>query len=92
MGKKAEPAFDDLLKHAESTERIVRQGVLLALQEVAPEPCNACVTRLEEIIEAQSAQMTLDYLTADTRVVLNYFKAKGGKGSGIKKAAEPAEE
>lgn len=93
MGKKAAPAFNDLLKHAESTDRIVRQGVLLALVQVAPTPCNECVDRLHEIVEAQSAQTTLDYLTADTRIVLNYFISAGGKASGKKAAPapEPAE-
>jgi hypothetical protein len=79
MGKKGEPAFKDLLKHAESTDRIVRQGVLLALVQVAPSPCNECVERLQDIIDAQSAQTTLDNLTSDTRIVMNYFIANGAK-------------
>ncbi len=81
MGKAAEPAFKDLLKHAESTERIVRQGVLLALVQVAPSPCNECVDRLAAVIDAQKDQTTLDYLTSDTRIVMNYFIGEGGKAS-----------
>ncbi len=93
MGKAAEPAFNDLLKQAESTDRIIRQGVLLAMVQVAPNPCNACADRLDAIIEAQSAQTTLDYLTSDTRIVLNYFLSQGAKlsGAGAKKPAAAAE-
>ncbi len=94
MGKKAAPAFDDLLKHAESTDRIVRQGVLLALVQVSPTPCNKCVVRLQSIIDAQSAQTTLDNLTSDTRIVMNYFISKGATivKPGMRKGAEPAAE
>mgnify|MGYP006179153607 CR=1 FL=1 len=91
MGKKAEPAFKDLLSHADSTDRIIRQGVLLALVQVAPSPCNDCVDRLDAIIEEQSQQTTLDYLTADTRIVLNYFIAQGAKGTGAAKKPAAAE-
>ncbi len=93
MGKAAEPAFKDLLKHAESTDRIVRQGVLLALVQVAPTPCDECVTRLDAIIEAQSQQTTLDNLTSDTRIVRNFFISAGGKAKSAAKAAPtpPAE-
>jgi hypothetical protein len=88
MGKKGEPAFKDLLKHAESTDRIIRQGVLLALVQVAPSPCNECVERLQSIIDAQSQQTTLDNLTSDTRIVMNYFIANGAKI--VKAGAKPA--
>ncbi|MCP4445793.1 MAG: hypothetical protein GY811_10690 [Myxococcales bacterium] len=90
MGKAAEPAFKDLLKHAESTDRIIRQGVLLALVQVAPTPCNECVRRLESIITAQRAQTTLDNLTSDTRIVKNFFVSAGGKLGGAAKPAAPA--
>jgi len=90
MGKAGEPAFKVLLKHAESTDRIIRQGVLLALVQVAPTPCDECVTRLESIIEAQSQQTTLDNLTSDTRIVKNFFVSAGGKNTGPGKAAAPA--
>ena len=79
MGKDAAPAYEDLLKHAESTDRIVRQGVLLALVQVAPKPCDKCVSRLQAIIDAQSSQTTLDNLTSDTRIVMNHFISGGAK-------------
>lgn len=91
MGKAGEPAFNDLLKHAESTDRIIRQGVLLALVQVAPTPCDVCVTRLQAIIDAQSAQTTLDNLTSDTRIVMNHFISSGAKIAtpGVSAAAPP---
>jgi hypothetical protein len=87
FGPKAADAVPALLQHADVTDRIVRQGVLLALGKVAPLPCNACATRLDQVVTAQKDQTTLDYLTADTRIVLNYFVATGGK---IEEIAKPA--
>jgi hypothetical protein len=74
MGKAGASLLPDLLRHADSTDRVIRQGVLLALIQVAPSPCTRCIDALEEVIERQRDQTTLDYLTADTRIVLNYFK------------------
>jgi len=91
MGKAAEPALKDLLKHAESTDRIIRQGVLLALVQVAPSPCDECVSRLAAVIDAQKGQTTMDNLTSDTRIVMNYFIANGGKASAAAKATATAE-
>jgi hypothetical protein len=79
LGPKAEAGMPALLKNVEVTDRIIRDGVLLALPKVAKQPCDACATRLNEIIEAQKGQTTLDYLTADTRIVLNYFLANKAK-------------
>lgn len=80
MGKDAAPILDKLLEHANSTERIVREGLLLAMVQIAPRPCKKCEQRLAEIIDIQKDQTTLDYLTADTRIVLNYFRSQtGGK-------------
>jgi hypothetical protein len=84
LGPKAAAALPGLLANAEVTDRIIRQGVLLAMARVAKLPCDACATRLAAVVDAQKDQTTLDYLTADTRIVLNYFVATGGK------IAEPA--
>lgn len=78
MGSKASGALDALLKKADSTERIVRQGILLALVHIGGRDCEKCATRLAQVIDEQKSQSTLDYLTADTQIVLNYFEAKGG--------------
>lgn len=86
LGPKAEAGMPALLKTVEVTDRIIRDGVLLALPRVATQPCDACATRLHEVIESQKGQTTLDYLTADTRIVLNYFLAGGAKVT----AAAPA--
>jgi hypothetical protein len=83
LGSKAEALLDTLLKHAHSTERIVRQGILLALPQIAKLPCDSCEKRLYEVIESQKDQTTLDYLTADTRITMYYFRwagRGGGKG------------
>ncbi len=80
LGEKARPAQDMLLEQVATTDRIVREGVLMALTQVAPKPCKACEARLAEVIELQKDQTTLDYLTADTRIVLNYFLATSAAG------------
>lgn len=73
MGEKGRPAFDKVLEKVISTERIIRQGGLLALVHIAALPCDACVKRLDEIIKEQQGQSTLNALTADTKAVRNYF-------------------
>lgn len=78
MGSKASGSLEALLKNADSTDRIVRQGVLLALVQVGGRDCKKCAERLGQVIEEQKTQSTLDYLTADTQIVLNFFEGKGG--------------
>jgi HEAT repeat protein len=73
MGEKGRPVFDQLLKHVESSERIMRQGTLLAMVHTAELPCGKCVERLEAVIELQKDETTLAELTADTQAVRNYF-------------------
>jgi HEAT repeat protein len=82
MGPKAKDvAMPVLLEKAESTDRIVRQGVLLALVTIAGRDCKPCSERLAKVIQMQKSQSTLDYLTADTQIVLNFFNggSSGGK-------------
>lgn len=62
-----------LLEHVPATDRFIRQGVLLALPKVAPTPCVECIETLDEVIEKQKDQTTLDFLTKDTKIVRNYF-------------------
>jgi hypothetical protein len=78
MGKRGRPVLPKLLVHVGSTERLVRQGILLALVRIAEVPCQKCVDRLTEVVESQKDQTTLDYLTADTKIVRNYFLRAGG--------------
>jgi len=80
LGDKAQAALPLLLKLADSTERLLREGVLLAMVQVAKKPCNECTQRLDEVIEAQKDQDRLSFLTADTRVVRNYFAGQSGAG------------
>jgi HEAT repeat protein len=73
LGPKGEAALPSLLELADSTDRIVRQGVLLAMVQVAKKPCDECTKRLDAVIQSQEGQDRLSYLTADTQVVRNYF-------------------
>ncbi len=73
LGPKAQAALPALLELADSTERLIREGVLLAMVQVAKNPCEECTRRLDEVIKTQEDQDRLSYLTADTRVVRNYF-------------------
>jgi HEAT repeat protein len=89
LGPKAASAVPALLQHAESPERIMREGVLLALTSVAPKPCPDCVARLAEVVEKQKDQTTLDLLTGETKIVMNYFKWAGSAGGGGGAAPAP---
>jgi HEAT repeat protein len=75
MGPKAASAVDRLLesKNLGSSERIVREGILLALPRIAPLPCKTCATRMDEVMSSQSSQTTLDLLNTETRIIYHYF-------------------
>jgi HEAT repeat protein len=73
MGDAAKGQVDLLLVGADTTERFVRQGILLALPRVAPLPCQKCADRLNEVIEKQADTTTLDFLTGETRIVYHWF-------------------
>jgi hypothetical protein len=73
MGAGARGQTDALLAAADTTERFVRQGVLLALPRVAALPCPKCAERLDQIITKQADTTTLDFLTGETRIVYHYF-------------------
>lgn len=77
MGEKARAAVPVLLKYLDSSERIVREGILLALPRVAALPCPSCTDRCREVIEGQAKQTTLDQLNAETRVVYHWFMWAG---------------
>lgn len=73
MDDKARPVMDKILKHVESTDRIVRQGTLLVMVHAAQLPCDDCIKRLDEVIEKQKDESTLAQLSTDTQAVRNYF-------------------
>jgi len=79
LGPKASGSLDALLELADSTERLIREGVLLAMVQVAPVPCEKCTQRLDAVIKAQDDQDRLSFLTSDTRVVRNYFAGASAK-------------
>jgi hypothetical protein len=78
LGPKASTALPALLDLAGSSERLIREGVLLAMVQVAKRPCEECTERLDKVISDQEDQARLSYLTADTRVVRNYFAGVSG--------------
>src|SRR5262249_14797191 len=73
MGERAKGQADALLAGADTSERFVRQGILLALPRVAGVPCQKCADRLDQIITRQADTSTLDFLTGETRIVYHYF-------------------
>jgi tetratricopeptide (TPR) repeat protein len=73
LGVKARPVVDKLLEQVESTDRITRQGILLALVKIAELPCDKCVKRLAEVMESQKDQSTLQALTVETEAIRNFF-------------------
>jgi len=81
MGKGARTVQADLLRLLPSTERFVREGVLLALPQVAQLPCEDCVKALDSVIADQESQTTLEALTADARVE-RYWYVWAGTGAG----------
>jgi hypothetical protein len=85
MGDKATGVTEKLLKHAASTDRLVRQGVLLALVHSAKLPCEQCVTALDAVMAAAEGQSTLQQLTAETEVVREYFVAANKRGARAEK-------
>jgi len=81
LGPKAAAAMPALLELADSTERLIREGVLLAMVQVAKMPCSECTTRLDEVIRSQGDQDRLSFLTSDTSVVRNYFAGASTGGA-----------
>ena len=76
LGPGAKAVRASLLKHVDSSERIVRMGALAGLIKGAPGGCSECVERLQEVVDTQGGRNTLADLTVETRVVLNYFLAR----------------
>jgi hypothetical protein len=79
MGDKGKSQVDALLAGVDTTDRFLRQAILLVLPRLAPLPCPKCAERLGKVIEAQQNTATLDFLTGETKVVHNYYES-GGAG------------
>jgi HEAT repeat protein len=75
LGKKAQPVYKKLIdpKYLGTSERIVREAILLALPRIAPLPCKECAESMDQVMESQSAQTTLDLLNTETKIVYHYF-------------------
>jgi len=79
MGEKARPFLPTLLDKAVSTDRLIRQVILLALPKVAPLPCPDCETKLDDAIKAGQGKQELSELNYETQLVRNYFSWAGKK-------------
>lgn len=77
MGEKARPQLPLLLDKAKSTDRLIRQIILLALPKVAPVPCADCEQKLDEAIAAGEGKQELSELTYETQLVRNFFASQG---------------
>lgn len=73
MREKVRPQFDKILEMAETTERVMRESILMIMVHSAELPCKKCVERLDAIIEDQQDNSTLRQLTMDAQAVRNYF-------------------
>ncbi len=75
MGKKGQPVYKKLLdaKYLGTSERIVREAILLALPRIAPLPCKDCVDAMDKVMDSQASQTTLDLLNKETKIVYHYF-------------------
>jgi hypothetical protein len=75
LGPKAASVTDKLLeeKNIGTSERIVREGILLALPRIAPLPCKTCAEKMNKVMESQASQTTLDLLNTETRIMYHYF-------------------
>ena len=75
LGKKASDVYKKLLdpKVLGTSERILREGILLALPRIAPLPCKDCAESMEQVMQSQASQTTLDLLNTETKIVYHYF-------------------
>ncbi len=83
MGPKAAAALPKLLDTSNMNaikieDRLVRQSILLALPNIAPKPCNECVTALDAVIKAGVGRQELQELTYETQLLRSYFASQGG--------------
>ncbi len=82
LGKRGQAASqftDTLLDHANSTDRIIRQSILLALPKIAKVPCTTCEAKLDAVIKSGAGQLALKDLNTETLMMRNYFGWAGGK-------------
>jgi HEAT repeat protein len=83
MGEKARPHLGKLLDKAVTTDRLIRQSILLALPKIAPLPCPDCEAKLDTAIKAGQGKQELSELNYETQLVRNYF-SWAGKGKAEK--------
>jgi HEAT repeats/PBS lyase HEAT-like repeat len=76
MGNKGVSQTDALLEAAKSTDRIVRQSVMLALPKIAGKSCKDCGVKLDAAIAAGENKTTLGNLNYETEVLRSYWGDK----------------
>jgi hypothetical protein len=91
IGNKASAHTGALLDAAKSTDRIIRQSVLLALPKIASIPCKECEAKLDEAIKAGEGKTGMTDLNVETTIIRNYFSWAGGN-TPSKPVEAPAEE
>jgi len=79
LGAGAKDQLSKLLDAAKSTDRLVREAILLALPRIAPVPCDECVTKLDGAIAAGQGKQELASLNFETELVRDYFSWAGKK-------------
>lgn len=78
MGDKAASQTGALLDAAKSTDRLIRQSVLLALPKIAGKSCKECGAKLDEAIASGQGKTTLGDLNYETQVLRSYFAGDAG--------------
>jgi hypothetical protein len=75
LGKRPDEAarfLPQLLDALGDEDRLVRQGVVLALGKIAKAPCDACRARIDEVLHADEGKTTL----ADLHLELSILRAR----------------
>lgn len=79
-----------LLDAVKSTDRLIRQSILLALPKIAKVPCESCESKLDDAIKAGEGKVTLGDLNLETTMLRNYFAWAGGRVPHKKTATDDA--
>jgi hypothetical protein len=79
QGAKSQPQLGKLLDNAISTDRLIRQSILLAVPRIAAVPCAECKTKLEASVAKGAGKQELSDLTYQTQLLVNYYSWAGSK-------------
>jgi hypothetical protein len=79
QGPAAVALTDRLLDAVTSTDRLIRQSILLALPHIAKLPCTSCEAKLDAAMHADEGNPTIADLANETRILRDYFAWAGGR-------------